>query len=180
MFIQIFIIPLFSIAGFFIFGQEARAGEIIIGQDTIWDKGEIRVIDDPNADGLVIMAGAKLTILPGAVIKLGRNTPIAVMGELNIQGSENEPVVITSLKNDAMGGDTNGDGTATIPRPGDWYGIMSNSPAAKINIDYAEISYGGGYEDNYAALFLADQINSFSIAHSSLIHDTGVMFIGRV
>ena len=178
-----------AIAGFFVFGgvfglaifcvPEARAEGIMISEDTVWEKGEVRVVDDPM-NGLAIMPGVKLTINPGVIIKLGKNTPILAMGELDIKGSETEPVIITSLKNDTVGGDTNGDGTATAPMPGDWYGIMANGPDSKINIDYAEISYGGGYEDMTVTLIAAFQISGFNIAHSSFIHDAGVIFINEV
>ncbi len=166
-----------AIAGFFVFGvAEARAEEIVISENTTWEKGEVRVIDDPM-NGLAIMPGAKLTINPGVIIKLGKDTPITVAGELDIRGRAEEPVIITSLKNDSVGGDTNGDGGATVPAPGDWFAIGAGGPEAKISIDYAEISYGGGYDDNPAMIIAAAQAGGFSIAHSSLIHNTGIIAI---
>ncbi|MFA6106926.1 MAG: alpha/beta fold hydrolase [Patescibacteria group bacterium] len=184
-----------ALAGFFVFGMpftkdglriaaldfcvpEARAEGIMISEDTVWEKGEVRAIDD-SMNGLAIMPGAKLTVNPGVIIKLGKNTPILAMGELDIKGSETDPVIITSLKDDEAGGDTNGDGSATTPAPGDWYGIMANGSGSKINIDYAETSYGGGYEDMAVTLIAAFQSSGFSVAHSSFTNDMGTVFINE-
>ncbi|MFA6393446.1 MAG: Ig-like domain-containing protein [Patescibacteria group bacterium] len=172
-----------ALAGFFVFGAidwrrgaggipEAHAEGIVISENTTWEKGEVRVIDD-SMDGLSVMPGVKLTINPGVIIKLGKNMPIMVAGEMEIKGSPEEPVIITSLKNDSAGGDTNGDGEASSPAPGDWVGILAGMQDANVNIDYAEISYGGGYDDNPIIVIGAVQAGGFSIAHSSLIHNTG-------
>jgi pimeloyl-ACP methyl ester carboxylesterase len=166
------ILPILLLVGFFYFGGSARAAEIVISEDTTWEKGEVRVIEN-SMDGLAIMPGAKLTVNPGVIIKLGKNTPILVMGELDVKGSPEEPVIITSLRNDSTGGDTNSDSDLTSPAPGDWFGILANYPDARMSIDYAEISYGGGYDDNPMMIIGTTQADSFSIAHSSLIHNTG-------
>ncbi|WP_322496421.1 right-handed parallel beta-helix repeat-containing protein [Chloroflexus sp.] len=43
-----------------------------------------------------------------------------------------------------MGGDTNGDGSATTPAPGDWYGLLLMSGSETI-LDYVRVRYAGGY-----------------------------------
>jgi hypothetical protein len=102
------------------------------------------------------------------------------MGELDIRGSAAEPAIITSLKDDGAGGDTNVDGAATMPAPGDWRGIMANSPDAKIKIAYAKISYGGGYFDNPSTLFAINQAAEFGIEHSLIINNNGYIMLGQI
>lgn len=163
---------------FFVFGQNVKAADTVITQDTVWSKGEVRIID--GSDGLAIMPGAKLTVEAGVIIKLYPNNAITIMGELDIKGSAAEPVIITSLKDDSAGGDTNGDGNATAPALGDWYGIFANSPSAIIKIDYAKISYGGSYDNNQTYLLAINQAAEFSVSHSSIVNNNGYMIIGQV
>jgi len=169
--------PVFLLAWFFVFGQIARAADAVITEDTVWSKGEVRVID--GGDGLVVMSGVKLTIEPGVIVKLAPNTAVIVMGELAIYGSAAEPVIITSLKDDSAGGDTNGDGDASSPALGDWFGILANNSSAIIKIDYAKISYGGSYDGSQAYLMAINQAAEFSLTHSNIINNNGYIIIGQ-
>ena len=90
---------------------------------------------------LTLAGGATLTIAPGSVVKFDPNVSLTVSGgaTLNAQGTRSSPIVFTSIKDDDYGGDTNGDGDATAPNPGDWVKICVNGGTANFN--YAKILY---------------------------------------
>jgi hypothetical protein len=111
----------------------------ILGSSEVWGGTFVHLIPSD----LTIPAGVKLTIQPGAVVKLGAKVGITVSagGEISAQGSFAQPVVFTSLADDTWGGDSNGDGNKTEPMPGDWRWIYVEGAA---HFDQARIYYGGG------------------------------------
>ena len=87
---------------------------------------------DYNVD---IKAGSLLQIDAGVIVKMPDNHSINVEGGLVITGSESESVVITSVHDDTVGGDTNLNGNATSPSREQW----SNIYIADSSIDFATV-----------------------------------------
>ena len=72
--------------------------------------------------------GAILTIEPRVILKGNNaNSTIYVNGSLVSNGTFAEPVIFTSFKDDARGGDTDGDNSAVSPNINDWSNIKFNA-----------------------------------------------------
>lgn len=126
-----------------------------ISVDTVWTKeGSPYVIDYY----VRVKSGAKLTIMPGTVIKSYSYGSIYVNGTLEVKGAEDAPVVFTSIFDNSVGG---GDS----PNPGhllaagDWGGIKNESNGI-LAIDHALMKYGGrSWECSAAVCNFSGQMN---------------------
>ena len=109
----------------------------MLNKDATWKGWNVyRVTGD-----LTIASGVTLTIMPGAIVKFddGKSLTVASGGTLNAIGTRAQPIVFTSVKDDTVGGDTNGDGDSSTPNPGDWSKISTSGGAA--NMAHVQILY---------------------------------------
>ncbi|MGB7985008.1 MAG: Ig-like domain repeat protein, partial [Terracidiphilus sp.] len=107
-----------------------------------WMSNQLYVV----TGNLIVPSGATLTLQPGTIVKFDAGAGITVQAgaQLLAQGTEAQPIYFTSLKDDSIGGDTNGDGDATSPAAGDWGSITISGTGASAAFNHVQIFYGGG------------------------------------
>ncbi|MCP3956472.1 MAG: DUF11 domain-containing protein, partial [bacterium] len=107
------------------------------------------------AGDLTVRPSAGLTLSPGVVFKgSSGGQDLQVWGSLIAAGTLAQPVVFTSIHDDAFGGDTGGDGDATAPAPGDWGQIRLRVGSTANVLSHCVLAYGGatGFTDTVALL----------------------------
>lgn len=128
-------------------------------QDEVWTNDSAYVADGP----VTVPEGRTLTITFGTVVKNTRAGGIVVElgGTLNIEGSTDSPVVITSSKDDAVGADINTDNTST-GTPGDYGTAVHAQAGAKVNIQHAQVAYASTAFQLEGDVNIADSTVNFS------------------
>jgi hypothetical protein len=111
-----------------------------IAADTVWTQAASPFVVTSD---ITVPAGVTLTIEAGVVVKLS-GTFITVQGTLRADATGAAPIVFTSLKDDAAGGDTNGDGTASSPAPNDWGRLVFEATSTNNLLSNVLVRYGGG------------------------------------
>ncbi len=115
-----------------------------ITSDTVWTKeNSPYVIQGP----VYIPPSATLTVNPGAVVKFkddgyGNRGALNVDGILKADATPEDPIYFTSIYDDTVGGDTNGDGSASLPgvgNSGNW--IKLNNATSPSTFDNVYIKY---------------------------------------
>ncbi|TCK18955.1 parallel beta helix pectate lyase-like protein [Thiogranum longum] len=97
-----------------------------IAANTVWTAGN--PVDPYIVSGdLVVAAGATLYIQPGAVLQFESGASLRVSGGLELLGTTATPIQFTS--------------TASIPRTGDWQGVLVDSGATNVTIRNASIEW---------------------------------------
>ncbi len=168
------LVRLNAIGGNGINGMVVRGG--ILETSSIWDdvdivhvvKGNVTVPNFQSVGGLRMQSSPTQSL----VIKMTAGAGFAasgspgditdrIGGELQILGTPNHPVIITSIKDDTVGAgltpssqpdnDTNGDGNASSPAPGDWNSVLLDQYSNDRNVamlNEAEPALTGGLGTN--------------------------------
>lgn len=92
---------------------------------------------------LKLAGGITVTIEPGVLLKFGKSASIEIEdgGTLVALGTASNPIIMTSIADDSVGGDTNLDNDQTIPLPGDWHGVTRIGSANFTTNEWVSIRY---------------------------------------
>lgn len=109
---------------------------------------------------LEIPAGKTLTIEPGVIIKMNDYPSvgnIVVHGKLIARGTPEDKIYVTSVKDDSIGGDTNGDASSTLAAPKSWASIFlergSEAAFENVVLRYGGYNWNGEYLNIAAAVY---------------------------
>ena len=110
-----------------------------IAGNEVWSPGTVHIVEGD----VIIPSGVTLTIEPGTIVKFAEGTKIVVEsgGILNAAGTSDNPVIFTSLADDASGGDTNLDSGNTRPVPGYWGGVVVQGSGQFNSSRFTELRY---------------------------------------
>jgi len=147
-----------------------------INSDTTWTASSSPYVIDSNVH---IESGATLTIEEGTIIKFNDRLKCCELnvfsGGLVARGTEANPIIFTSIKDDSAGGDTNEDGADTTPSSQDkWYLKFGSGNRGSI-FEYVEIrnSLHGlslEYTDiTFDNVYLHDLSDSVTVRHGNVV-----------
>ncbi|ETB64228.1 MAG: hypothetical protein O210_OD1C00001G0716 [Parcubacteria bacterium RAAC4_OD1_1] len=110
-------------------------------EDMTWTKENSPYVVSSSIN---IQKNATLNIEAGVIVKFDTDTYLIVDGALNALGTEEFPVVFTSINDDTVGGDTNDDGES-VGSENDWGSILFKSidKESRLENSISRYSFGG-------------------------------------
>jgi hypothetical protein len=144
----------------FVFASTPVSGTL--SADTTWTEAESPYL--VPSPGFIVPLGVNLTLEPGTVVKFAQYASLTIIGTLQVNGIAESPVYFTSLTDDSVGGDTNGDGSATSAGSTKWRTINVQQTAI-ANFTYAVLRYGGS--TNTIAI---SNSGTLTVSHSEITH----------
>lgn len=119
-----------------------------------------------------------LTIEPGVVIKFISNARFNINGAIKAIGKADNKIIFTSYNDDSAAGDSNNNGTASVPNSVDWGGLDFNGTASDTEniLKNCEVRYCGYYNWGRAAVIQMSDCNI--IIDSTMVNFTSNCALG--
>ncbi len=140
--------------------------------NTSWNNPDITYVMDGNGAGVTIPVGVTLTLGAGQIIKVtNRREAFIVNGTLKALGTEADPVICTSFDDDSVGGDSNNNGTNSVPHNGDWRSWSFKATSTNSVLDHVELRYGHDAADG--TFGMVNVAGSSLTVSNSIIRNSG-------